>query len=118
MESPASLRVIEECVSSGNFFEARRQLAARHDADQATEPLKVIDAELQLELGSLFGARRLAEEISRTPTLNKSHLARAHRVLARCCFHTGHIDESRTHLASARQLCAGARIASNWHVLS
>jgi DNA-binding NtrC family response regulator/tetratricopeptide (TPR) repeat protein len=107
MESFTAHQTIEDLVFAGHFVEAGKQLLA-DTGRESDDPilLRVLDSEVQLELGHLVEARQAAEKISRMTVVEGNLLARAHRVIGRCCFHTGEIDISRAHLATAREFCA------------
>src|SRR4051812_40605007 len=110
MEAVNAHRTIEDLVYTGHFVEARKQLlTATGRTGDDPNLLRVLDSELQLELGHLVEARRSAEKISRMTVIERNLLARAHRVIGRCCFHTGEIEVSRAHLATAREFCERER---------
>ena len=65
MQSPSLCQLVEECIAAGSFAEAYRHLSSSQRRQDKNIPdlWKILEAELQLELGELADAKRAAENI-------------------------------------------------------
>ena len=111
MRASIEYAAVERLIDDGRFLEAHSELVTYQTqaGGRPSTNYHILLAELALELGFVPDARRSAETLAGLLTEDNSVRARAHRVLARCCFHAGDLESSRQHLTTARHLCQASK---------
>src|SRR5688500_2801272 len=101
---------VQRLVAAGQFAQAYAQLLSegRHLESGSRAQYQLILGELEVELGDLKSARtRVSPLIDEDVTADLR--SRAHRVLAKACFHLGETESSLNHLGIARALSLAAK---------